>query len=54
MNATHVPQVLIIMLKRFHHDSHGSGKVSTPVSFPLDGLDMHPFLVESMFSACSG
>lgn len=41
--------MLILVLKRFRHDhTFGAGKVSTRVAFPLEELDMGPFLVRGM------
>lgn len=39
-----LPEVLCIHLKRFRHEVMFSSKISNYVSFPLDGLDMSPFL----------
>lgn len=40
-----LPEILIIHLKRFRHDSmFSTGKISSYVSFPLDDLDMKPYL----------
>ena len=38
------PQILCIHLKRFRHELMFSTKIGTHVSFPLDGLDLQPFL----------
>lgn len=37
-------QILCIHLKRFRHELMFSTKISTHVSFPLEGLDLQPFL----------
>ncbi|KJE88370.1 hypothetical protein CAOG_000031 [Capsaspora owczarzaki ATCC 30864] len=43
--SVHVlPEVLCLHIKRFRHDSYLSSKLSQPVQFPLEGLDMRPFL----------
>lgn len=42
-----LPAVLCIQLKRFRHESYFSSKINTHVLFPLDGLDMQPFLHDS-------
>ncbi|XP_034942998.1 ubiquitin carboxyl-terminal hydrolase 20 [Chelonus insularis] len=39
-----LPEVLCIHLKRFRHELMFSSKIANYVSFPLDGLDMRPYL----------
>lgn len=39
-----LPEMLCIHLKRFRHDLSYSSKISSPVIFPLTGLDMRPYL----------
>lgn len=39
-----LPEVLCIHLKRFRHELMFSTKISSFVSFPLRGLDVHPYL----------
>uniref|UniRef100_A0A8C2PXR6 Ubiquitin carboxyl-terminal hydrolase n=1 Tax=Cyprinus carpio TaxID=7962 RepID=A0A8C2PXR6_CYPCA len=39
-------QILCIHLKRFRHELMFSTKISTHVSFPLEGLEMQPFLAK--------
>ncbi|XP_055382267.1 ubiquitin carboxyl-terminal hydrolase 20 [Condylostylus longicornis] len=39
-----LPEMLCIHLKRFRHDLSYSSKISSPVNFPLTGLDMRPYL----------
>ncbi|XP_076055896.1 ubiquitin carboxyl-terminal hydrolase 20-like isoform X2 [Oratosquilla oratoria] len=39
-----LPEMLIIHLKRFRHEYMYSAKISQYVSFPLQGLDLTPFL----------
>ncbi|XP_014345663.1 ubiquitin carboxyl-terminal hydrolase 33 isoform X1 [Latimeria chalumnae] len=41
-----LPEVLCIHLKRFRHELMYSSKISTHVSFPLEGLDLQPFLAK--------
>lgn len=41
-----VVQILCIHLKRFRHEVMYSFKISSHVSFPLEGLDMRPFLAK--------
>lgn len=41
-----LPEILCIHLKRFRHELMFSTKISTHVSFPLDGLDLQPFLAK--------
>ncbi|KAF9910868.1 Ubiquitin carboxyl-terminal hydrolase 33 [Linnemannia zychae] len=40
---THLPETLCIHLKRFRYDTYSS-KINTYVQFPMDDLDMTPFL----------
>lgn len=39
-----LPEMLCVHLKRFRHDLSYSSKISSPVNFPLVGLDMQPYL----------
>nr|CAD7441197.1 unnamed protein product [Timema bartmani] len=39
-----LPEVLCIHLKRFRHELMFSSKINNFVSFPLEGLDMRPYL----------
>ncbi|XP_049789113.1 ubiquitin carboxyl-terminal hydrolase 20 isoform X1 [Schistocerca nitens] len=39
-----LPEVLCIHLKRFRHELMYSSKIGSYVSFPLEGLDMRPYL----------
>lgn len=39
-----LPEVLIVHLKRFRHETMFSSKISQYVSFPLHGLDLTQFL----------
>lgn len=39
-------QILCVHLKRFRHELMFSTKISTHVSFPLEGLDLQPFLAK--------
>ncbi|XP_010766230.1 ubiquitin carboxyl-terminal hydrolase 20 isoform X4 [Notothenia coriiceps] len=41
-----LPEILCIHLKRFRHEVMYSFKISSHVSFPLEGLDMGPFLAK--------
>uniref|UniRef100_A0A3P9PXP9 Ubiquitin carboxyl-terminal hydrolase n=1 Tax=Poecilia reticulata TaxID=8081 RepID=A0A3P9PXP9_POERE len=41
-----VLQILCIHLKRFRHELMYSTKIGTHVSFPLEGLDLQPFLAK--------
>lgn len=43
-------QILCIHLKRFRHELMFSTKISTHVSFPLEGLDLQPFLAKDSFA----
>lgn len=38
------PEILIVQLKRFRHDSFYSSKLGTPVIFPLEGLDLTSYM----------
>lgn len=40
------PEILCIHLKRFRHELMFSTKICTHVSFPLEGLDLQPFLAK--------
>lgn len=44
------PQVLCIHLKRFRHEVMYSLKINSHVSFPLEGLDLRPFLAKECTS----
>lgn len=50
-----VPEVLCIHLKRFRHEYQMSysSKISSPVSFPITGLDLRKFLGQDSPSACT-
>lgn len=48
--ATPAPQILCIHLKRFRHELTYSFKVSSHVAFPLEGLDLRPFLAKECTS----
>ncbi|PJF16913.1 Doa4p [Paramicrosporidium saccamoebae] len=39
-----LPQVLCLQLKRFRHESYFSSKIGTHVLFPIDNMDMSPYL----------
>jgi ubiquitin carboxyl-terminal hydrolase 20/33 len=39
-----LPEMLCVHLKRFRHDLSYSSKISSPVIFPLSGLDMRQYL----------
>ncbi|KAF7655235.1 hypothetical protein LDENG_00058900 [Lucifuga dentata] len=41
-----LPEILCVHLKRFRHEVMYSFKISSHVSFPLEGLDMRPFLAK--------
>jgi ubiquitin carboxyl-terminal hydrolase 20/33 len=44
-----LPEVMCIHLKRFRHEYLGSSKISTRVSFPLENIDMGPYLHKGTF-----
>lgn len=39
-----LPEVLCVHIKRFKHDSYLSTKITQPVQFPLESLDMRSYL----------
>ncbi|XP_059266542.1 ubiquitin carboxyl-terminal hydrolase 20 isoform X1 [Mustela nigripes] len=41
-----LPEILCIHLKRFRHEVMYSFKISSHVTFPLEGLDLRPFLAK--------
>ena len=41
-----LPEVLMLHVKRFAHNSYFGSKVTRHVNFPINGLDMRPFLSE--------
>lgn len=45
-----LPEILCIHLKRFRHELTYSFKVSSHVAFPLEGLDLRPFLAKECTS----
>lgn len=42
-----LPDVLCIHLKRFRHELMFSSKISSQVTFPLEGLDMSPYFINT-------
>jgi ubiquitin carboxyl-terminal hydrolase 20/33 len=46
LDPASLPEVLIITIKRFSHNSYFGSKLSRHVTFPLRGLDMAPFLAQ--------
>ena len=45
------PPILVIQLKRFQFDSTSRRKLNNKIDFPLDGLDIHPYLAKSQQTA---
>ncbi|XP_066436596.1 ubiquitin carboxyl-terminal hydrolase 20 [Eleutherodactylus coqui] len=45
-----LPEILCIHLKRFRHEVMYSFKISSHVSFPLEGLNLRPFLAKECVS----
>ncbi|XP_045429570.1 ubiquitin carboxyl-terminal hydrolase 20 isoform X2 [Pipistrellus kuhlii] len=45
-----LPEILCVHLKRFRHEVMYSFKISSHVSFPLEGLDLRPFLAKECTS----
>jgi len=51
MEVYNAPEFLIIHLKRFSHTRNamfGSRKLSDMVEFPVDGLDMTPYIIKNI------
>jgi ubiquitin carboxyl-terminal hydrolase 4/11/15 len=44
MDVWNTPELLIVHMKRFQNSRTASDKISTFVDFPLNGLDMAPFV----------
>lgn len=40
-----LPEILIISLKRFSYNRYWRDKIDVPVQFPIEGLDMTPFVI---------
>ncbi|CAB1318836.1 unnamed protein product [Coregonus sp. 'balchen'] len=45
-----LPEILCIHLKRFRHEVMYSFKINSHVAFPLEGLDLRPFLAKDSLS----
>ena len=45
-------QVLVVHLKRFLHTRTRREKIETPVDFPLEGLDLGPYLLHHQVAIC--
>lgn len=43
-----LPEVLCIHLKRFRHELMFSSKITSYVTFPIDGLDLRPYVHKGM------
>ncbi|XP_012282079.1 ubiquitin carboxyl-terminal hydrolase 20 [Orussus abietinus] len=48
-----LPEILCVHLKRFRHELMFSSKIANYVSFPLEGLDMRPYLHKECVSKVS-
>eukprot|EP01028_Stygiella_incarcerata_P007492 TRINITY_DN3102_c0_g1_i1.p1 TRINITY_DN3102_c0_g1~~TRINITY_DN3102_c0_g1_i1.p1 ORF type:complete len:958 (+),score=216.20 TRINITY_DN3102_c0_g1_i1:428-2875(+) len=46
MGIWHLPKLLVIHLKRFQYTRIWRDKLETPISFPVNGLDMSPWIVD--------
>ena len=46
-----VPELLVVLIKRFEHTRSGRVKLDAPVSFPLEGLDLTPYLAHAQARA---
>lgn len=44
-----LPEVLCIHLKRFRHELMFSSKITSYVTFPVDGLDLRPYVHKGMY-----
>lgn len=42
-----LPPVLLLQLKRFTYTSYSRDRIDTNVAFPLEGLDMQPFVMQN-------
>ena len=42
-----LPEVMVVLIKRFEHTRGGRVKLDAPVSFPLQGLDLAPYLAHA-------
>ena len=51
-SAVHGLQVLVVHLKRFLHTRTRREKIETPVDFPLEGLDLTPYLLHHQVGIC--
>ena len=54
LHINKLPEVLMLSLKRFTHNSYFGSKVNRTVTFPLNGLDMEPFLAKGSTEFGSG
>ncbi|XP_077284593.1 ubiquitin specific protease 20/33 isoform X2 [Arctopsyche grandis] len=48
-----LPEILCVHLKRFRHELMSSTKIGAKVSFPLNGLDMRPYMHKDCTSTVS-
>lgn len=44
LTISRAPEILCIQLKRFKHEGYFSSKINTQVIFPIEGLELKPFL----------
>jgi len=49
-----LPDILVIHMKRFVYTMYVRGKLNNLVHYPLDGLDMAPFLSKNIDGSSSG
>lgn len=42
-----LPELMVVLIKRFEHTRGGRVKLDAPVSFPLQGLDLAPYLARA-------
>lgn len=43
-----LPDVLVVHLKRFSYNTYSRDKITTPVRFPIEGLNMAPFMLQGV------
>lgn len=41
-----LPELLVVLIKRFEHARGGRVKLDAPVSFPLSGLNLAPYVAQ--------
>jgi len=46
-----LPELLVVLVKRFEHARGGRVKLDAPVAFPLAGLDLAPYVAHAQARA---